>query len=429
MNRVSDPDGTNVLAGAGHLIRGLLRFLTRLVCWLLVVPLVLLPWLVTTLARVDPLGQSDSWARTDAPGAARSRRAGAHRRSRVERFRLGLSCLVVGALFVVPSSVVVLRFDDGAPPVPAAFEGAEWYPEYFEDMNWVMYSHAYNPTAALRVRDVKTRHVNVRSGRRATWAPPPCGECVRLRVWIYGGSTTFGLGQRDEHTIASALARAAWEDGIALDVENRGVGGDTHWEEAQRFAWDVTGEVAPDLVVFYDGTNEIMATRFSADADVAPSVIPAQLWTEYLERVPVDAVPPPGSGPTKEPVAGGSADEMGRLVARRYEHARWLSRTTAEGVGTPAVWAWQPVAERRDPATGEAEIEGREWALERLAAARAALGSDVIDLSEVYDDVDQRLFYDGIHTNELGADIAGRELYSRIRVEIRELAMPPTEDP
>jgi lysophospholipase L1-like esterase len=274
----------------------------------------------------------------------------------------------------------------------------------------------------VRIKDVSTRHVNVHAGRRDTWKPPACGDCERLRVWVYGGSTTFGLGQRDEHTIPSVLARAAWEDGVVLDVENRGVGGDTHWEAAQRFAWDVTRDLAPDMVVFYDGTNEIMATRFSVDPATAPSVIPAELWQEYLEQVGEDVDTPPGAVATGDDPPPSTAEEVGHVVAQRYERSRTLSRAIAERSGAQPVWVWQPAAERHVPSGEDVAVEGRDWALRRLDAAQELLGDDVVDLSTVFDDFDAVLFYDQIHTNEVGAELVGRELYSRVRPQIRALA-------
>ena len=131
----------------------------------------------------------------------------------------------------------------GTLAAPLAFADDEWYPEYFDNINAINHSDLYEPLASVRVKQARTTHINVVDGKRVTWTPPPC-SCRRVRVWVYGGSTTWGVGQRDGHTIPSELARAAWADGVALEVENRGVGGDAHWEEAQRFAWDLAERTA-----------------------------------------------------------------------------------------------------------------------------------------------------------------------------------------
>ena len=40
---------------------------------------------------------------------------------------------------------------------------------------------------------------------------------------------------------------------------------------------------------------------------------------------------------------------------------------------------------------------------------------DPVDLTKVLDDVDEPVFFDSSHTNELGARIIGRALYEQLR--------------
>ena len=329
---------------------------------------------------------------------------------------------LAGVALVAGAAGSAARPIDGRPTaIPAPFAGDRWYPEYVEDMNWVAHATPYEQLATVRVKDAHTRWVNVVDGRRATWAPPAC-TCRRLRVWMYGGSTMFGMGQRDAHTIASELARAAWADGIALDVENRGVLGDTHWEEAQRFAWDLAGEPAPDLVIFYDGTNEVLATRFTTDFDRAPSVIPAEFWQEYVERVPYRTDRPADvAAPRTKVLPTMTATELGRAIGERYERSRVLSSTLAERAGVAAVFVWQPTSDLRPIVPGELHDPGLAFARRRTAGARAALGADVIDIADVFAKVREPLYYDTIHTNEAGARLVATAMYNRLRPRIDEL--------
>ena len=71
---------------------------------------------------------------------------------------------------------------------------------------------------------------------------------------MFGGSTTYGLNQRDGHTIASELARAAAADGIELDVHNKGNNGQLHWMEAERFAWDAVSDTHLTLPTILPGS-------------------------------------------------------------------------------------------------------------------------------------------------------------------------------
>src|SRR5690606_36132583 len=105
------------------------------------------------------------------------------------------------------------------------------------------------------------RYINIKDGVRRSWSPPQQPGCRPLRVWFFGGSSLFGEGQRDLHTIPSMVARSAWDDGLPLQVENRGVMGDPHWIASRRFeavVADAEPADLPDLVVFYDGANEVI---------------------------------------------------------------------------------------------------------------------------------------------------------------------------
>lgn len=155
-------------------------------------------------------------------------------------------------------SAAYLGVQSPSDPIPAAYEGEEWYPAFRQDMAWVMDERiAWRPLSIHRVLDVETRTVNVRDRRRVTIDPPRCEGCPTAEVWLYGGSGAFGLGQRDAHTIASGLVRAAARDGVRVEVHNRGMPGMQHWRNSVRLAWDLSQEPAPDMVVFYEGAHEV----------------------------------------------------------------------------------------------------------------------------------------------------------------------------
>ena len=73
----------------------------------------------------------------------------------------------------------------------------------------------------------------------------------------------FGFGQRDEHTIPSEIARLAEADGIRIRSVNFGVESYNGYQETMAFADALAKDDPPDLVVFYDGVNE-MSTAIEA---------------------------------------------------------------------------------------------------------------------------------------------------------------------
>lgn len=53
-----------------------------------------------------------------------------------------------------------------------------------------------------------------------------------LVVWFFGGSTMFGFGQRDEHTIPSEIVRSPAADGHRIEAVNVGTPTWAIWQEA-----------------------------------------------------------------------------------------------------------------------------------------------------------------------------------------------------
>src|SRR6185369_4951231 len=70
------------------------------------------------------------------------------------------------------------------------------------------------------------RFINIdERGVRRTWKSANATAAAR-RVFLFGGSTMWGTGARDDHTIASELARDLEERGFGdVEVTNFGEGG------------------------------------------------------------------------------------------------------------------------------------------------------------------------------------------------------------
>jgi lysophospholipase L1-like esterase len=319
--------------------------------------------------------------------------------------------------------------DDG---IPLAEADAAWYPKYREDIDWMINNKtAYSPLAPIRIRDVRSKYVNISNGARKTWTPAPC-SCTRLLVWMYGGSTAFGLDQRDEHTIASYLARLAERDGIVLDVVNKGVIGDMHWQEAQRFQWDVTTAEPPDLVIFYDGVNEVWGTTGLENKRLGDSPQPYAPLTQEISDGIVrtsenTAGPVPDGVSLVEPEKSstGNAKGLGALVATRYDRSRKMSGDVARANGIEIAWFWQPTRVSRPYVAGEvagtAADDEYSITLYETASHQVAESGEVVDLSNVLDSNRDPLFTDDVHHNEQAAELIAAGMYQSLRPELRRL--------
>lgn len=407
------------------------RWVSRLVTALVGLIIVLIPWLAHRLFRVDPLA---------APVGDRSHWIPRNRRPDVMRspFRAEPASVLaprhrrLRRVVAVPALMIVLVGTTGwlltrltAEAQPAAVADLPWWTEYRRTTKWFL-DRGFDPIDRPRIRDFRSPMLNVSDGMRRTWRPPAC-SCQRFTVWMYGGSTTFGMGQRDDHTIASELAKLAWADGIALDVDNRGVPGDVHWVESQSFAWDVSDDLSPDLVLFYDGANDIgAATRnLSTTQPVDPPMADAQQLFQRLSS-PFDflAGPAPDGAellptttlPARQP------RQLGESAAATYARGQQVSERTAAAHGIRAHWLWQPTLASRDPVRGEPVQPSPKWASSVMAGALSRLPRVVTDLTGAFDGVEEPVYFDSVHTNEFGASIIARDVYEVIRSDLEELA-------
>ena len=437
---------------------------------------VALPWLVQRTLRIDPLHQTTSWNRRArramqpgqpwAPSPTRTARTTAERvRNLVLTAAVVVGLLVatpVGRLLVqtvsgrvtsaarpfqldlapedngenlvprdaVPEGVTETPHDPDAPQ--AAMVTSEWLEEgvYQSAQSWALDPrNAWRPVNPHRLQDFTSRDLTIRNGERRTWAPPASGQ-TRLTVWMFGGSTTYGLNQRDDHTIASELARAAAANGIELDIHNKGNNGQLHWMESERFAWDLTTEPAPDLVLFYDGVNETWEgstlNRFST-GDVPDMYDPTLLdaWENGREGTSTDApAAPPGArlvGRPRGPVLGLVGEA--KATIDRYDRARALSKSTATAHSLPVRYFWQPSRYSRPLVLSEPHYDTSNENSARVSEQLKVkyLPKDVIDLSDSLRGTTEPLFTDDVHHNEEGARLIAAKMFTRIKGDLQEL--------
>ncbi|MFM7062365.1 MAG: hypothetical protein ACKO04_02560 [Actinomycetes bacterium] len=306
-------------------------------------------------------------------------------------------------------------------PIPEAYRGDEWFPSFRRDMAWVMDERvAWRPMNVQRVLDVTTPTVNVRDRERATWTPPP-GDGRPVTVWLYGGSGAFGVGQRDEHTIASELAKAAAAEGVALDVRNRGIPGQMHWRNSTRLAWDLTQSPPPDLVLFYEGAEEVASELELRARGLGNTVAPFESFITnlYDEVAGVPEQPPPapdGVSLDGWPTVDATGRRPGELAADRYQRSRAMSRWTTGNANLPVRYYWQPSRYDRG---GETVDAARAAA---FVGAGAALPDDVRDLSGTLTNTDGPVFYDDPNHNEQGAALVAAAIWKDLRDQLTALA-------
>lgn len=149
---------------------------------------------------------------------------------------------------------------------PKAYESAEFFSQdfvresFFQPGGW----NISEKTGDIYPKDFSGRFFNTSNGRRKTAFQP---EKFENTIYLFGDSTVYGAEVPDEHTIASQLQllfnKAHPEKYV---VENFGITSFT--TDKQLKMLKAVNKLKPeDIVIFYEGINEIFLNIFYANSE------------------------------------------------------------------------------------------------------------------------------------------------------------------
>ncbi len=466
---------SGIARAARSLGQGVTAVLATLIMVLLIVPLNL----VSRLFKYSPLdggwaSRSSAWvpvasegvrSESGEPAQARSmamreprptkkvRRRG-HLRLLVPTFAL----VVVGLLMGV--GPVKLSLSDSAQEVatqqdrPSTFTRPFEEDPAFKDAPWaqnlrVNLLDAWNnlefnaAVGGWRIKDVSSQYINVRNGeRRTTAADPTLG--TPIVIWFFGGSAAFGAGQRDEHTIPSELVKLAQEQGVPLEIHNFAVPATVNWQSAMLLIAQLQGGEKPDLVVIYDGANDVslqgvLAAQGKGASPQPASLIDGELDAVLSKRATANAAQdsetkqtllPPSKARTPDKELTPAAS--GQMVLQRYGSGIEVIRKFSELSSVPVLIFWQPDIRTKQPqSAADADTLAavkvdqdsvRAWT-ETSDAVRAGLGAlGVTDLSGVFDGQTEPIYWDTVHTNELGSRVVAEKMLQELQPTLQDIS-------
>jgi hypothetical protein len=273
-----------------------------------------------------------------------------------------------------------------------------------------------------RTRDGEASHTVVVDGVRQTPTPPT----PDATVWLLGGSTTFGIGQRTEHTIAAELVALAAERGVALEVVNLGVSGYVNWQEATWFADRLAEGPPPDLAVFYDGANE---TALAIEREAYGLLDPADTYQLSMTDEQREELAAGAEARGYEP--SGDLELAAEVQAAQYRRGIDLARSAAAAHDVEVLPVWQPHLYTIDPDAPlvadalelwDLTLERRDELASLSAEIAARSGVDPVDLSGSLDEVDGPVFFDISHANEFGARRQAEALIDPVLERVGEVA-------
>ncbi|QXC60284.1 hypothetical protein KSP35_18390 [Aquihabitans sp. G128] len=326
-----------------------------------------------------------------------------------------------------------------------------WRDRYFADIQRT--PGGYWPFTEYRPDDFSSPYVNIKGWLRRSYRPK--GDVSTMpTIWMFGGSTTWGEGQRDDYTIASYVARLSERDGLPVRMDNYGERGWTHFQEMILYEQELGLHAAPDFSIFYDGANEItsqsllnvaipthtlaytyaemlagktIATRFTEQPQPETSL--SELYHTYSKHSAIHKVvawfrPSPAAASTGQGAGDAPGEEFtggqqqgangsvsnyqttpqdGTDAGKVYENGKQLTMALSKRYDVRSFLFWQPVGYN-----GEAQQN-----------ARDLLTSPTIDIADTLA-AHPEVFIDGGHTNEEGARLVAVEIWKHVKPAVQK---------
>ena len=286
--------------------------------------------------------------------------------------------LLIGAVLLLlvliegaATLVVWARAPSGPPPDSRrhadGLRDAPWAADYLRELRESQ-ALRWEPFVYWSRKPYTGRYVNVgENGLRATTAttaPAPQGR--PLRIFFFGGSTMWATGARDDHTIPSLVVSELGRRGTAAEAVNYGEGGFVMTQGIFKLILELRKGARPDLVVFYDGINDVYSALQSGVAGIPQNesnrvrefnlthaqrasdlrreaLVQAvrQLNTmRLLERIAVRLAPRDAGGPV--PAVAGDQRALAAEVVRVYRENLRIVALLGQSYGFEALFYWQP---------------------------------------------------------------------------------------
>jgi lysophospholipase L1-like esterase len=251
------------------------------------------------------------------------------------------------------------------------YADSAWYPSYLREYTETFHEH-WKPFVYFRRALFNGSLIKVDSAghRRTVGSAVAPGTSDSVHLFFFGGSTMWGTNLRDTATIASvAMQRlaAAVPEGVTTEVTNFGESGYVSTQEVIELELQLRAGNVPDVVLFYDGINDMAAagqygaagvsqnesnrahefefgravsgTEAGAGGELrAAGAIGAAILqrVQFMQRL-LAMVARPAAAPQSQ-----STERLARDVARTYAANAEIVEALSRAYGFRVLYVWQP---------------------------------------------------------------------------------------
>lgn len=258
-----------------------------------------------------------------------------------------------------------------------------------------------------------------------------------LNIFVFGGSTAFGYGVRDEDTIPSHLQEylSQIEPRRQVAVYNFGRGYYFSTNERNLFENMLTKGFVPSVVVFIDGLNDLNLVDGNDGPPFIINALSNALDQNRSERASISAivnriplvkflaplfVTTPSSPSSKQELDEGSLHKIAKERIARYAANQQIIEAAAKSFSVIPIFVWQPTPfSQYDLAyhTFGENIKSNHTSQTVHAAGHDEiqklklenkLGKNFLDLSYLQKEKTKPLYVDAVHyTSEFSKEVAG----------------------
>ena len=310
-------------------------------------------------------------------------------------------------------------------------------------------SFIYEPFTEFRERPFKGKYVNVDSnGFRVTknQGPWPPEREKYFTVFLFGGSTTFGLGVPDDQTIASYLQALLATAGLAREARIYNFGQESYYSTQERIFFEklITAGRRPEMAIFIDGLNDAhlyddrppSASRIEEALAGNSAAPPLQIFVKVpMVRAALairkrlgfsenDAAHKERGMAAMDRVA--CRDEaVLRNVINRYVENKKMIEAVASAYGVRTVFVWQPVPlykyEQRYNLFAYPEHHPRKPCVEGVYQLMAKfrqehpLGVNFLYCAEMQENAVEPLYVDTVHYSAKMSSLVAKTIFDMMR--------------
>ncbi len=321
--------------------------------------------------------------------------------------------------------------------ITEGYGGALWPIVHYREIEQLQ--ELWHPYVLFRQKPFRGETITIGpDGARATWQSPDAGGGTPAagkpikKILALGGSSLWGFGARDDHTIPSLLARLLDQKGWRIELRNRTELGYVNTQELITLTREIQGGYRPDVVIFFDGVNDATSAMLDGEAGVttnesnrrdefnllqSPGRLAIDLASYIIKnsgsyRIAQIVTRRLGITPTVAPSARAfpKQPDLADEVVRRYEANIAMVKALGRAYGFQPLFFWQPTIFQKETLVPVEQEEAQRYAWaapflqdvydEVARSPQLSAESSFHDLSSIFAEAPELVFIDYCHTTE-----------------------------